>query len=88
VCPLRDSGYQVRPLQEQIQHFQSELERLNLQVSDLTSTKTKLSDEVEQLKARAHSAEDRLEKMGSEFEVFTREAAAREQYVAESSSRK
>ena len=53
-------------------------------MSDLTSTKAKLSDEVEQLKVRAHSAEDRLEKMSSEFEGFVREATAREQYVAES----
>ena len=74
----------MRPLQEHIQHFQSEFERLNLQVSELTSTKTKLSDEVEQLKVRAHSAEDRLEKMSSEFEEFVREATTREQYVAES----
>jgi len=74
----------VRPLQEQIQHFQSEFERLSLQVSDLSSTKAKLSDEVEQLKVRAHSAEDRLEKMSSEFGEFVREATAREQYVAES----
>ena len=53
-------------------------------MSDLSSTKVKLSDEVEQLKVRAHSAEDRLEKMSSEFEEFMREATAREQYVAES----
>jgi cell division protein FtsB len=86
--PLPDSGYQVCPLQEQIQHFQSEFQRLNLQVSELTSTKAKLSDEVEQLKVRAHSAEDRLEKMSSEFEEFVHEAAAREQYVAESRSSK
>ena len=85
---LPDSDYQVRPLQEQIQHFQSEFERLNLQLSELASTKTKLSDEVEQLKIRAHSAEGRLEKMSSEFEEFVREATAREQYVAESPSRK
>jgi len=88
-CLLRslpDSDYQVRPLQEQIQHFQSEFERLSLQVSELTSTKAKLSDEVEQLKVRAHSAEDRLEKMSSEFGEFVREATAREQYVAESPS--
>ena len=78
-----DSGYQVRPLQEQIQSFQSEFERLNLQVSELTNAKTGLSDEVEQLKVRAHSAEDRLEKMSSEFEGFVRAATAREQYVAE-----
>ena len=84
--PLPDSGYQVRPLQEQIQHFQSEFERLNLQVSELTSTKAKLSDEVDQLKVRAHSAEDRIEKMSSEFEEFVRQATAREQYVAESPS--
>lgn len=55
-----------------------------MQVSELTSTKVKLSDEVEQLKVRAHSAEDKLEKMSSEFEVFVRGATAREQYVAES----
>lgn len=83
-CFLPDSGHQIRPLQEQIQHFQSEFERLNIQVSELASTKTELSDEVEQLKVRAHSAEDRLEKMSSEFEEFVREATAREQYVAES----
>jgi prefoldin subunit 5 len=74
----------VGPLQEQIQHFQSEFERLNLQVSELTSTKAKLSDEVEQLKVRAHSAEDRLEKMSNEFGEFVRVASAREQYVWES----
>lgn len=55
-------------------------------MSELTNTKAKLSDEVEQLKVRAHSAEDRLEKMSSEFEEFAREATAREQYVAESPS--
>lgn len=55
-------------------------------MSELTSTKAKLSDEVEQLKARARSAEDRLEKMSSEFEEFVRQATAREQYVAESPS--
>lgn len=69
----------VRPLQEQIQHFQSEFERLSLQVSELTNTKSKLSDEVEQLRDRADSAEDRLEKMSSEFGEFMREATAREQ---------
>ena len=53
-------------------------------MSELTSTKVKLSDEVEQLKVRAHSAEDKLEKMSSEFEVLVRGATAREQYVAES----
>jgi len=53
-------------------------------VSELTSTKAQLSDDVEQLKVRAHNAEDRLEKMSSEFEGFVREATAREQYVAES----
>lgn len=84
--PPPDIGCQVCPLQEQIQHFQSEFERLNLQVSELTSTKTKLSDEVEQLKVRAHSAEGRLEEMSSKFEEFVREATAREQYVAESRS--
>lgn len=84
--PLPDSGYQVCPLQEQIQRFQSEFQRLNLQVSELTGTKAKLSDEVEQLKVRAHSAEDRLEEMSSKFEEFVREATAREQYVAESCS--
>ena len=55
-------------------------------MSELTNTKAELSDEVEQLKVRAHSAEDRLEKMSSELEEFTRGAAARERYVAESSS--
>lgn len=69
-----------------MQHFQSEFARLNLQVSELTSSKARLSDEVDQLKVRAHSAEDRLEKMSSEFEEFVREAAARDQYVAESRS--
>ena len=53
-------------------------------MSELTSTKAQLSGEVEQLKVRAHSAEDRLEKMSSEFEGFVREATTREQYVAES----
>jgi ElaB/YqjD/DUF883 family membrane-anchored ribosome-binding protein len=74
----------VRPLQDQLQQFQSEFQRLNLQVSELASTKAKLSDEVEQLKVRAHSAEDRLEKMGNDFEEFVREATARDQYVTES----
>ena len=69
-----------------MQHFQSEFARLNLQVSELTSSKARLSDEVDQLKVRARSAEDRLEKMSSEFEEFVREAAARDQYVAESRS--
>ena len=55
-------------------------------MSELTNAKTKLSDEVEQLEVRAHSAEDKLEKMSSEFEEFVREAAAREQYVAKSPS--
>lgn len=82
--PPPDTGDQVCPLQEQIQQFQSEFERLNIQVSELTNARTKLSDEVEQLKVRAHSAEDRLEKMSSKFEEFVREAATREQYVAES----
>lgn len=76
----------MHPLQEQIQHFQTEFERLSLQVSELTGAKAKLSDEVEQLKVCAHSAEDRLEKMSSEFEEFVRQATAREQYVAESPS--
>jgi hypothetical protein len=53
-------------------------------VSELKSAKAKLSDEVEQLRVRARSAEDRLEKMSSKFEEFVREATAREQYVAES----
>ena len=53
-------------------------------MSELTSTKAKLSAEVEQLKVRACSAEDRLEKMSSEFEEFVRVGSAREQYVAES----
>jgi hypothetical protein len=53
-------------------------------VSEFTSTKAELSGEVEQLKVRALSAEDRLEKMSSEFEEFVRQATAREQYVAES----
>jgi predicted nucleic acid-binding Zn-ribbon protein len=52
-------------------------------VSELAGTKAKLSDEVEQLKVRAHSAEDRLEKMSTEFEEFVREVTAREQYVTE-----
>ena len=55
-------------------------------MSELTSSKARLSDEVDQLKVRARSAEDRLEKMSSEFEEFVREAAARDQYVAESRS--
>lgn len=55
-------------------------------MSELASTKAKLSDEVEQLKVRAYSAEDRLEKMSSEFEEFVHQATAREQYVAESPS--
>jgi hypothetical protein len=53
-------------------------------MSELASTEAKLSDEMEQLKFRAHSAEDRLEKMSSEFGEFVRQATAREQYVVES----
>ena len=74
----------MQPLQERIEHFQSDLERLTLQVSHLSTTKAKLSNEVEQLKFRARGAEDRIEEMGSKFEEFMREATAREQYVPES----
>lgn len=53
----------VRPLQEQIQSFKIEFERLNNQVAELAEAKVKLMNEVETLRGQTRRVEDQTSKM-------------------------
>lgn len=57
----------VRPLQEQIQSFKLELERLNTQVAELLEAKAALTNQIESLRGQTHSSEDEISKLKERF---------------------